>query len=93
MEKSGCNVNYTSGTVAYSDVVQCLFISQNVCTVLITVLSVCLVIISNAKIILLPSYIYSQIYTTFFPVTFSIIKQTNKNLDIINQCVQHLVER
>lgn len=37
VEKPGCNMNYTNGAVAYSDIVQCLFISQNVCTVLITV--------------------------------------------------------
>lgn len=63
VEKPGCNINYTNGTLAYSNIVQCLFISQNVCTVLITVLSVCVLLISNANIerfLLLSSFFHKQ---------------------------------
>lgn len=50
VEKPGCNMSYTNGTVVYSDIVQCLFISQNVCTVMMAVLSVGFLLISNANI-------------------------------------------
>lgn len=93
MEKPGCNINYTNGTLAYSNIVQCLFISQNVCTVLITVLSVCVLLISNANIerfLLLFLLFYKQgekNYTFCSLVPFLKKKKKKGKQDIINQCI------
>lgn len=92
MEKPGCNINYTNGTLAYSNIVQCLFISQNVCTVLITVLSVCVLLISNANIerfLLLSSFFISRAKKALLFVLWYLFlhKKKKSKLDIINQCI------